>query len=62
MKSNLFVLSILFLFLSMMFFTSCEMSDDNEIYETEIKGVDKDIQRPGTQGVFNDKAVNQYIS
>ncbi len=52
MKSNIFVLFYLFLSLTVLTFTSCETpSSNDEIYEIEIKGADKEIERPGTQSV-----------
>ncbi|WP_459213117.1 hypothetical protein [Aquimarina rhabdastrellae] len=59
MKYATFFVSILFLFLSASLFTSCEAesiekeSSLHEITEQQKYGVDKDIERPGTQGNDN---------
>lgn len=51
MKTKSFLLPILFLFLSLSVFISCSPnSTDDELYENETFGVDKDIDRPGSQG------------
>ncbi len=50
MKTKSFFFGILFLFLVSLSSVSCETPEQEDKVELEIKGVDKSIQRPGTQG------------
>lgn len=51
MKKKSLIVRVLFLFLALVVCFSCETPEDeiNEI-QIEKKGVDKDIERPGSQG------------
>ncbi len=50
MKAKTFFFGILFLFLAQIILVSCETPEQEDIVELEKKGVDRSVQRPGTQG------------
>ena len=50
MKTKSFFFGILFLFLVSLSSVSCETPEQEDKVELEIKGVDRSVQRPGTQG------------
>ena len=50
MKTKTFFFGILFLFLTPTIFVACEAPETDEQIVIDERGVDKSIQRPGTQG------------
>ena len=50
MKAKAFFFGILFLFLTQLILVSCETPEQQDKIELETKGLDRSVQRPGTQG------------
>ena len=50
MKAKAFFFGILFLFLTQLILVGCETPEQQDEIELETKGLDRSVQRPGTQG------------